>query len=145
MAFQGYLIAFRNNSNVAVPFPLKFMRYETYDASVNVQDLDSTLDTRGYLHRTVLDHTRTKVTFTMPSMNLARMKEALKYFTDAFGWNGGNVKGRECYLYWYDYWTDSYKGGTFYMPGTIQFPIRNINEDTNDINFGEVKISFIEK
>ena len=145
MAFAGYLIAFKNNSNVLVPFPVEYMRYETYEVSVNVQDLDSTLDTRGYLHRTVLDHTRTKVTFTMPSMNLTKMKAALKYFTDAFGWNGGNVKGREVNLTWYDVWSDSYKNGTFYMPGTIPFPIRSINSTTNDINFQEVKISFIEK
>lgn len=142
MAFAGYLIAFEDNGGNTIPFPMKYMRYETFEIAPDQRlDLDSTRDTTGVLHRTVLDHTATKVSFTMPSMNKYAMQDALSYLKAAWNYNTGNEKARKCLLTYYDEFEDDYKQMVCYTP-TITFTIRNI--DGNDINYNETKISFIE-
>lgn len=135
MAFTGYLIALGVGET---QFPLKYMRYETYEVTPDQRlDLDSTRDTTGVLHRTVLSHTATKIVFNMPSMNNTELQKALAYFNNAFS----DAQARTITVKYYDEWTNGYKSGTFYMPD-IQFHIRNI--DGNTINYGETKITFIE-
>ena len=144
MAFSGYLIGFKDGNGTLVKFPIKYMRYETYKTSPDQRlDLDSTRDTTGVLHRTVLNHTATKVEFNMPYMDKTSLQAALKFIKDAFGYPDGNTQARKLRLRYYDEWTDDYKEGIFYVPD-IQFTIRNIDAVNNKINYGETRIAFIE-
>lgn len=139
MAFNGYLIAL---GTAKTQFPLKYMRYESYQTTPDQRlDLDSTRDTTGVLHRTVLAHTATKIEFNMPMMSNREMQLALSYFKNAFS----DAQARTIQVEYYDEWTDSYKTGRFYMPD-IHFQIRQIERigSTNVINYGETRIAFIE-
>ena len=135
MAFNGYLIALGAGET---QFPLKYMRYESYVTVPDQRlDLDSTRDTTGVLHRTVLAHTATKITFNMPCMTSRELQLALSYFKIAFA----DSQARRLTVKYYDEWTNGYKTGTFYMPD-LNFTIRNI--EGNTINYNEVKVTLIE-
>ena len=140
--FQGYLIAVRDNTDTFKPFPIKYMRYESYAVSPDQRlDLDSTRDTTGVLHRTVLAHTATKITFNMPSMDSMTMQYALSFFKTAFTQTNGDTQAHKLEVKYYDEWEDDYKTGVMYMPD-IQFAIRSI--DNHLLNYGETKVTFIE-
>ena len=63
MAYKGYLIKIGNYT-----FPLSMIKAETYKATNYGQDLDSTRDVDGILHRTVLSNTAPKVEFETRNM-----------------------------------------------------------------------------
>lgn len=143
MAFDGYLIAFIDDDNTLVKFPLKYMRYESYNVSNHRLDLDSTRDTTGVLHRTVLTHSSTKLYFNMPSMTGADLQTAMTFFRNAMEYSTGNTLARKLLVNYYDVETDTYRNGIFYMPDPA-FVIRNIDEVNKIVNYGETKITFIE-
>lgn len=119
MAFSDYLLKVGNYT-----IPLRFMKLESYTSMPDQrQDLDSYRDADGYLHRTVLPHTATKIEFETPYMYMAEMQELIQGIKSNFT----NVLARQCTLTYYDDETDSYKTGTFYMPGTIEFKWYNKN------------------
>lgn len=66
MAYNGYLLKIGGSSGVS--FPFKFMKAESYDATLNAQDLDSDRNANGYLERFVLDHVAGQITFKTPPM-----------------------------------------------------------------------------
>lgn len=63
MAYKGYLIKIGNYT-----FPLSMIKAETYKATNYGQDLDSTRDIDGILHRTALSNTAPKVEFETRNM-----------------------------------------------------------------------------
>lgn len=63
MAYKGYLIKIGNYI-----FPPSMIKAETYKATNYGQDLDSTRDVDGILHRTALSNTAPKVEFEMRNM-----------------------------------------------------------------------------
>lgn len=63
MAYKGYLIKIGNYI-----FPLSMIKAETYKATNYGQDLDSTRDVNGILHRTALENTAPKVEFETRNM-----------------------------------------------------------------------------
>ena len=63
MAYKGYLIKIGNYT-----FPLSMIKAETYKATNYAQDLDSTRDVDGILHRTALSNTAPKVEFETRNM-----------------------------------------------------------------------------
>ena len=63
MAYKGYLIKIGNYT-----FPLSMIKAETYKATNYGQDLDSTRDVDGILHRTALSNTAPKVEFETRNM-----------------------------------------------------------------------------
>ena len=63
MAYKGYLIKIGNYT-----FPLSMIKAETYKATNYGQDLDSTRDVNGILHRTALSNTAPKVEFETRNM-----------------------------------------------------------------------------
>ena len=63
MAYNGYLIKIGNYT-----FPLSMIKAETYKATNYGQDLDSTRDVDGILHRTALSNTAPKVEFETRNM-----------------------------------------------------------------------------
>lgn len=63
MAYQGYLIRVGNYD-----IPMKFIKADSYNASLITQDLDSYRDMDGVLHRTALSHRVNKIEFQTPSL-----------------------------------------------------------------------------
>ena len=63
MAYKGYLIKIGNYI-----FPLSMIKAESYKATNYGQDLDSTRDVNGMLHRTALENTAPKVEFETRNM-----------------------------------------------------------------------------
>ena len=105
------------------PIPLSIMRYGTYTASRNVQDLDSYRDADGILHRNVLPHIAYKVEFETIYMTVGEFRA----FVDNIRDNIIDDKANDVTLTYYDIWTDSYMTGHFYLPGTLEFPLLNKN------------------
>lgn len=119
MAFQGYLIKVGN-----YPIPLTYMKLESYKSAPDQrQDLDSFRDADGYLHRTVLPHTATKVEFETPYMIMADFQRLMQGIRS----NLTGTLARDCTLTYYNEETDSYKSGHFYMPGTMEYNMYNKN------------------
>ena len=142
MAFNGYLIAFTDNSNNTIQFPNKYIRFESYEGVVNHLDLDSTRDTTGVLHRNVLPHTAVKISFNMPAMNDSELQNALTYFRNAWGYNTGDTQAQKCLVTFWCTLTNQYETASCYMPD-FKFTIWNLDDNTNVINYGETKVSFI--
>jgi hypothetical protein len=63
MAYKGYLIKIGNYI-----FPFSMIKAESYKATNYGQDLDSTRDVNGILHRTALENTAPKVEFETRNM-----------------------------------------------------------------------------
>lgn len=113
MAFQGYLIKVGNYT-----IPLTFMKLESYKSAPNQrQDLDSYRDANGYLHRNVLSHTASKLEFETPYLSMKDMRTLIQNIRA----NYTDDLARTVELTYYDEETDSYKTGTFYMPGTVEY------------------------
>lgn len=113
MALQGYLIKVGNYT-----IPLTFIKIETYKSAPNQrQDLDSYRDANGYLHRNVLSHTATKLEFETPYLTFKDMRSLIQNIRA----NYTDELARTVELTYYDEETDSYKTGTFYMPGTVEY------------------------
>lgn len=113
MAFQGYYIKVGNYT-----IPLTFMKLESYKSAPNQrQDLDSYRDANGHLHRNVLGHTATKLEFETPYLTVKDMRSLIQNIRA----NYTNELERACELTYYDEETDTYKTGSFYMPGTVEY------------------------
>ena len=138
MAFNGYLIKLGGDNGT--PLPLRFMRYETYQITPNQRmDYNSTRDSLGVLHRTVVSHTATKIEFNIPRMDNWSVEEFMKlmrkYWTSA--------AERKITLSYYDPEYNTYRTGTFYMPD-INFTIANVDEYNGIVNYAETRVAFIE-
>lgn len=64
MAYAGYLVKVGEYEVLAD----KFIKSQSYKATLSVQDLDSYRDANGVLHRTALSHRVNKVEFETPAM-----------------------------------------------------------------------------
>lgn len=131
MAYQGYML--KVGSYI---IPLKFIRLESYKISPDQrQEFDSYVDGNGRLQRpNVVDHTRSKIEFETPYLRESEMRELLDNI-----WNNlTNVLKLECTVTYYNPETNSYKPGTFYMPGTREYNYYNYQI------FGQCRLAFIE-
>ena len=74
MAYQGYLIKVGNYI-----IPMSIIKAETYKVTHNSQDIDSTRDTDGVLHRQALQHNPDKVEFnTIPLLTNTQFNVIMK-------------------------------------------------------------------
>lgn len=131
MAYQGYML--KVGSYV---FPLDCIKLETYKIAPNQrQEFDSYVDGNGELQRpNVVQHTRTKIEFETPYMDVRKMRNLLDNI-----WNNlTDVLKLECTVTYYNIETDGYESGTFYLPGTREYTYYNAL-----IN-GECRMAFIE-
>ena len=117
MALGNYLVKVGNYT-----IPLEFIKLESYSSKPDQrQDLDSYRDADGYLHRTVLPHTATKIEFETVYLYVSQFRALM----DGIRTNLTNNLARDCTLTYYDEETDSYKTGSFYMPGTMEYKMYN--------------------
>lgn len=141
MAYNGYLIKFLGSGGTSAVLPLKYIRYSTYKISPEQRlNLDPTRDTLGYLHRNVLQHTATKIEFNIPRMTNTEL-EGLLTILRQFAITELTA---EFNIEYFSPRTNSYHTGRFYLPDTIDFPIRNIDEENRIINYEEIRLAFIE-
>ena len=134
MAFNGtYLI--KAGGTV---LPMKYMKLEGYDITPNQRmESEAKRAITGYLHRTTVAHTATKIEFNTPPMTNLDLNAMMSIFRGAWS----STIERKLDLEYYDMETDSYKTGTFYMPD-VKFSIDHI--DGNMIYYKETRIAFIE-
>lgn len=126
--FKGYLLKIEGKI-----FPNKYI--QDYQATPDqVQDKDSYQDMTGKLHREVLPHTRSKIEFQTPPLNLAEIEDFLSYFS------GRTIKHEMEIEYWNNE-TLEYAVGTFYWPN-ISYKIHYIKE--NDILHKPFRVALIE-
>jgi hypothetical protein len=98
------------------------MKVESYTSMPDQrQDLDSYRDADGYLHRTVLSHTATKIEFETPHLWRWQMQELIQGIKA----NLTSNLERKCTVTYYDDEIDDYKTGTFYLPGTMEYKVFN--------------------
>jgi hypothetical protein len=117
MAFNNYYIKVGSYT-----IPLDFMKVESYTSMPDQrQDLDSYRDADGYLHRTVLSHTATKIEFETPHLWRWQMQELIQGIKA----NLTSNLERKCTVTYYDDEIDDYKTGTFYLPGTMEYKVFN--------------------
>lgn len=129
-----------NTPPVNWKFPLKYIRYESYKVTPDQnQDLNSTVDTTGNLHRYPLDHTRSKVEFNMPVMTSDEMNTLIS--TISSYWN--KPTERKVSMRYFDPLTNGYKTGSFYIPD-IDFVMMNVDDANGIIKYQETRIAFIE-
>lgn len=129
-----------NTPPVNWKFPLKYIRYESYKVTPDQnQDLNSTVDTTGNLHRYPLDHTRSKVEFNMPIMTSDEMNTLVS--TISSYWN--KPSERKVSMRYFDPLTNGYKTGSFYIPD-IDFVMMNVDDANGIIKYAETRIAFIE-
>lgn len=139
MAFSGYLIKLISTSNVKTELPIKYIRYQTYKVERNTMDLDPTRDLAGELHRNPLAHTADKVEFETISMTNTELQAFLNIIRNHYR----NPLEKDVMMEYYEPESDSYKTGHFYVPD-ISFTIRNIDSVHTIVNYGQVRIAFIE-
>ena len=134
MAFNGtYLIKVGGTA-----LPMKYMKLEGYDITPNQRmESEAKRAITGYLHRTTVAHTATKIEFNTPPMTNLDLNAMMSIFRGAWS----STIERKLDLEYYDMETDSYKTGTFYMPD-IKFSIDHINGSL--IYYKETRIAFIE-
>jgi hypothetical protein len=117
MAFNNYYIKVGSYT-----IPLDYMKVESYTSMPDQrQDLDSYRDADGYLHRTVLSHTATKIEFETPHLWRWQMQELIQGIKA----NLTSNLERKCTVTYYDDEIDDYKTGTFYLPGTMEYKVFN--------------------
>ena len=131
MAFNGSWLVKVGSYEI----PLTLMRYGTYKSSpAQRQDLDSYVDADGYLHRTVLGHTRSKIEFQLSTMS----EQDFRGFMDNITAQYTNGPERKVHLTYYEEEYGNYVEGDFYMPGTMDYT--HLNKALYDEN----RICFIE-
>ena len=138
MAYNGYLIKLGGSGGTILP--LKYIKVSEYNATPNQRmESEAKRSITGYLHRSTVAHTATKVEFNSPIMTNRDMDALMTLIRSA--WT--NPQERKLDLEYYDNETDSYKTGTFYMPD-VKFNISRIDEQLNLIIYNETRFAFIE-
>lgn len=126
-SYKGYLL--KINGNI---FSNDLIRYGTYKVKPCQQiDTDSYVDGNGRLHRKILPHRRTSITFSTIRVALDQKIEIQSYFP---------ARESVTIEYWNDE-TNSYQSGTFYTPD-IEFSV--YRADGTGIWYNEVPLEFIE-
>lgn len=133
MAYSGFLVKV---GNYEIPAD-KYIKTQSYKATLSVQDLDSYRDANGVLHRTALEHRVNKVEFETPAMlTNAEMSELFARIRENYTLPAerrfiGTVYVPEL---------DEYISQDMYMSDP-QFTIYGIWGDV--IKYGSVRIAFI--
>lgn len=137
MAYSGYLIKVGTGGG-AYTIPLEFMRYETYQVTYYVQDLDSYRDANGELHRNALTSKVGKVEFNTPIINNSDFETLMSNIRSQY--SDANEKRLTATFYVPE--INDYVTQSMYVPDVVT-KIRNVNENNNTISYTETRIAFI--
>lgn len=116
----------------------EYIKRSSLDITPNQrQDLDSYRDADGVLHRTVLNHTATKIEFETTYLNNTKMAE----FTGILNSNFTSSLERKLSVTYYDAEHNDYKSGTFYVP---DFSFKPYLKKGTYLQWEPVRFAFIE-
>ena len=135
MAFNGSLISLGGSN-----FPLKYVFKESYKVTPNRrQDLDPYRDANGNLHRNVLSHTATTISFQTKPMWNEDLAEMMAFIRNRYT----NQAEKKLSITYYCPDLDSYKTGNFYVPD-IEFTMDYVDVSGKRIRYMSSTIEFIE-
>ena len=135
MAFNGTLLTVGSYAITGE----KYINYDKYSATLNIQDMDSYRDANGVLHRNALEHVPLKVELeTRDNLTNTDMGE----FFGSIRSNFTDASQRKVSVTAYIPELDDYVTQDCYMPDP-QFKIKRIDPDTNTIYYGSVRFAFI--
>ncbi len=117
----------------------KYIDYGKYNATMNVQDLDSYRDANGILHRNALEHIPLKVEFETRE-NLTN--EDMEAFYGSIRSNFTDATQRIVSVTAYVPELNDYVTQDCYMPDP-QFKIKRIDYNTNTIYYESIRFAFI--
>ena len=139
MAFNGKLIELKTNGSW-VNFPIKYIKAESYKVTPDQRmESEANRSADGYLKRTTVDHTASKIDFTTTNLTNTDVKRINDMRTAAFT----NAKQRKVDVRYYNPDTDSYNTGTFYMPD-VDYEINRVDLQTNTVHYNPIRFAFIE-
>lgn len=142
MAFEGYLLSF----NGAI-FPNKYLTLSSYNITPNQRlEAEAYRDANGLTHRETLAAYKSKIEFsTKPNLKQSDKEDMFNIFSN------GLVSSRErkySVTYW-NFETDNYSTGTFYMPD-VEYTIKRIEakivsgQEQHILYYDPIRIAFIE-
>lgn len=117
----------------------KYIDYGKYNATMNVQDLDSYRDANGILHRNALEHIPLKVEFETRE-NLTN--EDMEAFYGSIRSNFTDATQRMLSVTAFVPELNDYITQDCYMPDP-QFKIKRIDYNTNTIYYESIRFAFI--
>ena len=134
--FQGWLLKFGTQE-----FPQEFIKKSGWKSTPNQRlENDPWSDTKGYLHRDVLPHNRTKIEFeTVDDLTLDEKIRIQNVMNSAIT-NKAERKGK--ITYWNDE-TNTYTNAEVYIPD-IDFTINEIDKKRGMIFYDSIRIALIE-
>lgn len=135
MAFAGYLI--KLGGPYGEILPLDFIKAETYDAETVTHGPGDRYDVTGLLHRTVSDHTSTRITFSTKTITNTALAILNGMIRDAMT----NEQKRDITIEFYDPETDTYKVANCYTPRP-KYSIQKLEPDI--VKYLPVVYEFIE-
>ena len=135
MSFNGYLLKVGTTT-----FPLSYVYKESYSVTPNRRmDLDSYRDANGELHRTVLDHAPSTISFKTKPMTNTDLATMMTLIRD----NYVNTNEKKVSLEYYCPDLDAYQTGVFYIPD-VEYPIYSVDLNKNKIIYKSFDLEFIE-
>ena len=139
MAYAGYLIKLKGGT--AEVLPMKYMAISSYKANPDQRmESDAKRATTGYMHRTTVPHTATKIEFETPAQMTNKDISTLNalisgHYTD--------VLQRKLVIEYYNNETDTYKEATVYVPD-VEYNIDRVDNNNNIIYYNPIRYAFIE-
>jgi len=135
MAFNGILLTV-GNYDIDGTY---YINYKSYNATANIQDMDSFRNANGVLIRNALEHVPIKIEFeTRENLTNADVAE----FWGSIRSNFSEPKERKASVTAYIPEYDDYITQDCYIPDP-QFKIKRITPDTNIIYYEPIRIAFI--
>ncbi len=134
--FEGWLLKFGTQI-----FPHEYIKRSGYKGTPNQRLEDNPWsDLKGYLHRDVLPHHRTKIEFeTVDDLELAEKIEIQNIINSAMV----NKTERKCKItYWNDE-TNAYVQANVYVPD-IEFTVNEIDKRRKLMFYSSIRIALIE-
>lgn len=135
MAFDGTLLTVGSYAITGE----RYIEYGKYNATINIQDLDSYRDANGVLHRNALEHAPVKVEIETRD-NLTN--EELGTFMSSIRSNYITVGERKANVRAFVPEINDYITQEMYMPDP-QFKIKRIDPNTNTVYYESTRLAFI--
>lgn len=134
--FKGWLLKFGDQV-----FPHEYIKKGGWKSTPNQRlENDPWSDTKGYLHRDVLEHNRTKIEFaTVDDLTLEEKIECQNVMNSSIT---DKLERKGNVTYWNDE-TNTYENAEMYIPD-IDFAINEIDKKRNMLFYESIRIALIE-
>lgn len=133
MAYAGYLVKVGSYT-----VPLKYIKYETFQAVWSVVDFDSYRDANGELHRDAVSNRRTmKVEWETPDLSNSELETLMTNIKAQFT----SAKAKSCNVTAWMPEEGAYKTDKCYLTSDVNFTIRYA--DATKLRYDPVRLAFI--